>query len=62
MEGSGVQSATWAGNADAMVIRGISDYCDAHKNDAWRYYAAAAAAAFTRALIEAIPVATTKTA
>ncbi|KAJ5513441.1 Ankyrin repeat protein [Penicillium fimorum] len=33
-----------------MVIRGISDYCDSHKNDAWHGYAAAVAAAYARQL------------
>lgn len=31
-----------------IVIRGISDYADSHKNDAWQLYAAAAAAACTK--------------
>ncbi|KAF7533402.1 hypothetical protein G7054_g7087 [Neopestalotiopsis clavispora] len=31
-----------------IVIRGISDYADSHKNDAWQHYAAAAAAAVTK--------------
>ncbi|KAK4248095.1 kinesin light chain [Corynascus novoguineensis] len=33
-----------------LVIRGISDYCDSHKNDEWQGYAAAAAAAYARQL------------
>ncbi|KAM0741615.1 hypothetical protein ACQRIT_004472 [Beauveria bassiana] len=33
-----------------MVIRGISDYCDSHKNDMWHGYAAAVAAAYARQL------------
>jgi nucleoside phosphorylase len=33
-----------------MVIRGISDYCDSHKNDEWQGYAAAVAAAYARQL------------
>ncbi|KAL4787743.1 hypothetical protein BJX76DRAFT_354003 [Aspergillus varians] len=33
-----------------MVIRGISDYCDSHKNDLWHGYAAAVAAAYARQL------------
>ncbi|XWW92746.1 hypothetical protein V2A60_000672 [Cordyceps javanica] len=33
-----------------MVIRGISDYCDSHKNDVWHGYAAAVAAAYARQL------------
>ncbi|KAJ5641389.1 hypothetical protein N7490_005389 [Penicillium lividum] len=33
-----------------MIIRGISDYCDSHKNDRWHGYAAAVAAAYARQL------------
>ncbi|KAJ5947785.1 Disease resistance protein [Penicillium verhagenii] len=33
-----------------MVIRGISYYCDSHKNDQWHGYAAAVAAAYARQL------------
>ncbi|KAJ5365664.1 Disease resistance protein [Penicillium concentricum] len=33
-----------------IVIRGISDYCDSHKNDQWHGYAAAVAAAYARQL------------
>ena len=39
-----------------MVIRGISDYCDSHKNDQWHGYAAAAAAAYARQLFFHMPV------
>lgn len=34
-----------------IVIRGISDYADSHKNDAWHYYAAATAAACAKELL-----------
>lgn len=34
-----------------IVIRGISDYADTHKNDAWQCYAAATAAACTKELL-----------
>ncbi|KAK4068209.1 uncharacterized protein Triagg1_7452 [Trichoderma aggressivum f. europaeum] len=34
-----------------LVIRGISDYADSHKNDSWQYYAAATAAACTKELL-----------
>ena len=37
-----------------LVVRGICDYCDSHKNDDWQQYAAVVAAAYTRALIESI--------
>jgi len=38
-----------------LVVRGISDYCDSHKNDGWQRYAAATAAAYTRELLLLIP-------
>ncbi|KAH8157508.1 hypothetical protein CIB48_g10739 [Xylaria polymorpha] len=34
-----------------LVIRGISDYADSHKNDAWQHFAAAAAAACTKEVL-----------
>ncbi|KAI7976506.1 hypothetical protein EIK77_000073, partial [Talaromyces pinophilus] len=34
-----------------IVIRGISDYADSHKNDVWQPYAAAAAAAMAKELL-----------
>ncbi|KAH7176020.1 ankyrin repeat protein [Dactylonectria macrodidyma] len=39
-----------------IVIRGISDYCDSHKNDQWHGYAAAVAAAYARHLFFHMPV------
>ncbi|KAK4059302.1 hypothetical protein Trihar35433_11055 [Trichoderma harzianum] len=37
-----------------LVIRGICDYADAHKNDRWQNYAAATAAAFAKELLNII--------
>ncbi|KAL1961905.1 hypothetical protein VTN77DRAFT_938 [Rasamsonia byssochlamydoides] len=37
-----------------LVIRGISDYSDSHKNDKWQGYAAATAAAYAKELLEVI--------
>jgi nucleoside phosphorylase len=34
-----------------LVIRGICDYCDSHKNDQWQRYAAATAAAYAKELL-----------
>ncbi|OJD29112.1 ankyrin repeat domain-containing protein 50 [Diplodia corticola] len=34
-----------------LVVRGICDYSDTHKNDAWHGYAAMVAAAYTKALL-----------
>lgn len=39
-----------------LVIRGISDYSDSHKNDKWHGYAAATAAAYARQLFFHMPV------
>lgn len=39
-----------------LVIRGISDYSDSHKNDEWYGYAAAVAAAYARDLFFHMPV------
>lgn len=38
-----------------LVIRGICDYSDSHKNKEWQGYAAMAAAAFTKDLLSRIP-------
>ncbi|KAJ5662959.1 hypothetical protein N7507_003690 [Penicillium longicatenatum] len=35
-----------------IVIKGVCDYADSHKNKIWQYYAAATAAACMRALLE----------
>ncbi|KAK5071394.1 hypothetical protein LTR70_010588 [Exophiala xenobiotica] len=37
-----------------IVIRGICDYADSHKNDAWQKYAALAAAAYAKEFLEYI--------
>ena len=38
-----------------LVIRGICDYSDTHKNENWQPYAAATAAAYAKGLLEIIP-------
>ncbi|KNG86035.1 putative ankyrin repeat domain protein [Aspergillus nomiae NRRL 13137] len=35
-----------------LIIRGICDYCDTHKNDRWQKYAAATAAAYAKELLQ----------
>ncbi|KAL4997885.1 nucleoside phosphorylase domain-containing protein [Aspergillus recurvatus] len=40
-----------------LVIRGICDYCDSHKNKSWQSYAAATAAAYAKDLLSVIPAA-----
>ncbi|KAK3339618.1 ankyrin repeat protein [Lasiosphaeria hispida] len=39
-----------------LVIRGICDYADAHKNDDWQGYAAAVAAAYAKDLLHYVPL------
>lgn len=39
-----------------LVIRGICDYSDSHKQKAWQGYAALTAAAYAKLLLTAIPV------
>ncbi|RKL26128.1 hypothetical protein BFJ72_g13857 [Fusarium proliferatum] len=46
MEAAGIVDAV-----SCLVIRGICDYCDGHKNDDWQEYAAATAASFAKLLL-----------
>jgi nucleoside phosphorylase len=39
-----------------VVIRGVCDYADSHKNKEWQGYAALAAAAYTKELLGYVPV------
>ncbi|KAF7508093.1 hypothetical protein GJ744_009675 [Endocarpon pusillum] len=50
MEGAGVIH-----KHPCLVIRGICDYSDSHKNKQWQPYAAATAAAYTKELLETMP-------
>ncbi|OJJ95048.1 hypothetical protein ASPACDRAFT_1891966 [Aspergillus aculeatus ATCC 16872] len=43
-----------------LVVRGICDYADSHKNKRWQPYAAATAAAYMKELVSVIPVSDTK--
>lgn len=43
-----MEAAGLMNNFPCLVIRGICDYADSHKNDRWQRYAAAAAAAFAK--------------
>jgi nucleoside phosphorylase len=56
MEASGIADATWEAGIGYYVVRGISDYCDSHKNNKWHKYSSLAAAAYAKALIEKIPI------
>jgi nucleoside phosphorylase len=39
-----------------LVIRGICDYADSHKNKGWKGYAAAAAAAYAKELLLVVAI------
>ncbi|KAJ5916862.1 hypothetical protein N7504_000877 [Penicillium tannophilum] len=46
-----MEAAGLMNNIPCLVIRGICDYCDSHKNDDWHKYAALTAAAYARELL-----------
>ncbi len=50
-----MEAAGLMDNFPCLVIRGISDYADSHKNDRWQPYAAATAAAYAKQLLMATP-------
>jgi nucleoside phosphorylase len=51
-----MEAAGLMDNFPCLVIRGICDYADSHKNKLWQEYAAATAAAYTKELLSVIPV------
>ncbi|KAK0731923.1 nucleoside phosphorylase domain-containing protein [Lasiosphaeris hirsuta] len=50
-----MEAAGLMNNFECIVIRGIADYSDSHKNDAWHPCAAAAAASLAKELLSNIP-------
>ncbi|KAK3176700.1 hypothetical protein OEA41_008025 [Lepraria neglecta] len=50
-----MEAAGLMDNFPCLVIRGICDYSDTHKNDLWQPYAAAVAAAYAKELLGIIP-------
>jgi nucleoside phosphorylase len=50
MEAAGIMD-----NFPCLVIRGIADYSDSHKNAKWQGYAALAAAAYAKELLSIVP-------
>ena len=50
-----MEAAGLMNNFPCLTIRGISDYSDSHKNDAWHRFAAATAAACAKDLLRIIP-------
>lgn len=55
MEAAGVDASR-----KCLVIRGISDYADSHKDDTWRSHAAGRAAVFAKELLSKVPVGAVK--
>ena len=56
MEAAGLLDA----NFPCLVVRGISDYADSHKNNQWQGYAAVVAEAYAKELLAILPVAMSK--
>ncbi|PGH09587.1 hypothetical protein GX51_00693, partial [Blastomyces parvus] len=50
-----MEAAGLMNNFPCLVIRGICDYTDAHKNKNWQEHAAAVAAAFAKELLSLVP-------
>lgn len=50
-----MEAAGLMDNFPCLVIRGVCDYADSHKNKTWQDYAAVVAAAYARELIKVIP-------
>lgn len=51
-----MEAAGLMNNFPCVVIRGICDYADSHKNKQWQPYAALAAAAYAKELLNAVAV------
>jgi nucleoside phosphorylase len=49
-----MEAADLMNDFPCIVIRGICDYADSHKNDTWQKYAATAAAAYAKELLQYI--------
>ncbi|KAK7905423.1 hypothetical protein LTR67_000145 [Exophiala xenobiotica] len=50
-----MEAAGLVNNFPCIVVRGICDYADSHKNDEWQNYAAAAAAAYAKWFLGYVP-------
>ncbi|KIA75572.1 hypothetical protein HK57_00675 [Aspergillus ustus] len=51
-----MEAAGLMGDFPCLVIRGICDYSDSHKNKQWQPYAAAVAVAYAKELLSVIPM------
>lgn len=49
-------------NFPCLVIKGVCDYADSHKSNKWQNYAAATAAACTKAFLEQWPTSSRESA
>ncbi|PLB40262.1 uncharacterized protein BDW47DRAFT_116046 [Aspergillus candidus] len=54
-----MEAAGLMNNFPCLIIRGICDYADSHKNDKWQGYAAAVAAAYAKELLSVTSVSQT---
>ena len=52
-----MEAAGLMNDFSCLVIRGICDYADSHKNKKWQPYAAAMAAACAKEILSVIPAA-----
>ncbi|ORY67765.1 ankyrin repeat-containing domain protein [Pseudomassariella vexata] len=50
-----MEAAGLMNNFPCIVVRGICDYADSHKNDRWQRYAAATAAAYAKEFLGVVP-------
>lgn len=50
-----MEAAGLMNNFPCLVVRGIADYSDSHKNSRWQPYAAATAAAYAKEVLTVIP-------
>ncbi|KAG2000911.1 hypothetical protein GB937_010703 [Aspergillus fischeri] len=50
-----MEAAGFMDQLQPLVIRGICDYCDSHKNKKWQEYTAVAAAAYAKVFISKNP-------
>lgn len=50
-----MEAAGLMNHSPCIIIRGICDYADSHKNKDWQGFAELAAAAYTKELLEYVP-------
>ncbi|BCS25435.1 uncharacterized protein APUU_50146S [Aspergillus puulaauensis] len=51
-----MEAAGLVDQLQCLVVRGVCDYCDSHKSKEWQGFAALAAAAYTKILLQIVPV------